>query len=155
MNRPGVPSIAKWIGHASPTVTAGVYGKLSLLDAEGSLVPVGFLSDGRRDSAAAKEQWESLARFLKEPYHFAEEEAQQGLGERPTKQMRRELLERARSASGSAETAVVGHLQRQMEMLVALKQRLDADGGAAAAVAKEKRPPGGEARPGGAQQTHE
>lgn len=137
-------SIAKWIGHASPNVTAGVYGRLSLLDAEGSLVPVGFLADGRRESASAKEQWESLARFLKEPYRFAEEEE---ASERPTKQMRRDLLERARSASGGAETVVVGHLQRQMDMLMEMKRRLD--GG------EKKETGGGEAPADGAQQTHE
>ena len=123
-------------------MTAGVYGRLSQLDAEGSLRPVGFLADNQAAVGEAKSQWESLARFLQHPYHFAETA---GGEERPSKQMRREqLVERAAAAAAAADTAMVGPLQRQMEMLVALRARLDARDREAESRA-----------PGGGEQTHE
>ena len=145
MNGSSFEAIAKWIGHASPATTSGVYGRLALGDAEAGLASTApFLADDGGRGAAQRGEWESLARFLREPYHFTEATAAvaaagtmrsrppdpaaaaaAATSPRPSKQMRRALLARAAGATADVRT-VEGTLQRQLELLVEVKQRLDA-----------------------------
>ena len=126
-------AIAKWIGHASPATTSGVYGRLALRDVEAGLAPVAFLArEGADDEAQA---WHSLARFLEAPYHFVEEEGaadRRSAGAaalsspRPTKAMRRELLGRAAAVSAADVVGRVGStMQQHMELLREVKRRMD------------------------------
>ena len=69
---PTFETIAKWIGHASPTITSGVYGRLSQDDLNGLMRGVPFIDEGRQNNN--KEQWVRIARFVTEPYVFDEEE---------------------------------------------------------------------------------
>ena len=68
----GFDAIAKWIGHASPAVTSGVYGRLSQTDVAGMLRGVPFVDEGERTDVRA--QWTKIARFITQPYVFDDDE---------------------------------------------------------------------------------
>ena len=124
-------AIAKWIGHASPTVTSSVYGRLSLRDVENSLGAVPFLSDhlGATNDNENNE-WHSLSRFLRSPYQFFEDRSvsldhdRDDPPQRPTKQMRKELLHRAKLSSQDTETTVQSHLRQQLERIRELQSSI-------------------------------
>lgn len=135
-------SIAKWIGHSTPQVTSSVYGRLSQQDAEASLENVPFLSSTGRNEV--RKEWMELATFLKEPYHFSETEQHDRtttkpttamrcssslpMDGRPTKQMKHDLLARARAQSTESGPLMTVQnlalqLQEQMNMLQSLQNR--------------------------------
>lgn len=132
-------AIAKWIGHSSPQLTSSVYGRLLQRDVEAQLGEVPFLGAGAPGAAAdPAAEWQELSRFLRAPYHFTETEGDVGprrtppptpaAGAPPTKQMRRELVERAHRDSlttARAATSVQDQLQEQLQLLRALQARLD------------------------------
>ena len=123
-------AIAKWIGHASPAVTSSVYGRLSLRDVESSLGTVPFLSDHLASNTENdNNEWHSLSRFLRSPYQFFEDRSvmmddQDEPSQRPTKQMRRELLQRAKISSKDTETTVQNHLRQQLERIRELQSSI-------------------------------
>ena len=66
-------NIAKWIGHSNPSVTSGVYGKLSQRDVNGLITGVPFI-DAEEDGRNARAEWTRVARFVHRPYIFDSEE---------------------------------------------------------------------------------
>ena len=67
-------AIAKWIGHASPAVTSGVYGRLTQDNLNGLLRGVPFVDEG--GSGDARERWAAVARFVTRPYVFDDRETE-------------------------------------------------------------------------------
>ena len=53
--------IAKWIGHAHPAVTSGVYGRLSQENLNASLRGMPFMDGAREAGEALRARWVSLA----------------------------------------------------------------------------------------------
>ena len=67
-------TIAKWIGHANPSTTSGVYGRLAEHNIESMMVGVPFVSSG--GSSDQKAEWQAVAEFLHEPFVFRNQEWQ-------------------------------------------------------------------------------
>ena len=66
-------TIAKWIGHSHPNVTSGAYGRIAQADLEAQLGRhATFLQHQSRE--CKRSEWQTLAEFLKHPYHFTESE---------------------------------------------------------------------------------
>lgn len=63
-------SIAKWIGHASSSVTSDTYGRLRQIDVQGSIRGVPFVDD----LASVRQKWQKAARLVNRPYEFQREE---------------------------------------------------------------------------------
>lgn len=61
-------NIAKWIGHAHPSVTSNVYGRLAQQDLYMCGVPFASTDDGQADA------WRQLARYVHAPFVFPEPE---------------------------------------------------------------------------------
>jgi integrase len=78
----GFDAIAKWIGHANPSITSGVYGRLSQRDLNGMMRGVLFTDDDNAGEEDAKRAWVRLSRFIADPYVFDEDETA-GLKRRP------------------------------------------------------------------------
>lgn len=67
-------AIAKWIGHANPSVTSGVYGRLSQRDVHSLMTGVPFIDNNHQTSSDVKAEWTRLARLVHRPYVFDEVE---------------------------------------------------------------------------------
>jgi len=65
-------AIAKWIGHSNPSITSGIYGRLSHTDVNGMMKGVPFVDEGH--DSDIKEQWARVARFVTRPYVFDDAE---------------------------------------------------------------------------------
>lgn len=63
--------IAKWVGHAHPSVTSGVYGRLSQENVNATLRGLPFADTGRDD---VRKEWSALATYLAAPYVFKDDE---------------------------------------------------------------------------------
>ena len=63
--------IAKWIGHAHPSVTSNVYGRLSQLDVQLEGVP---FAAGGTEGAESRAAWQRVARFVHAPFLFDDAE---------------------------------------------------------------------------------
>lgn len=63
-------SIAKWIGHANPTVTSTVYGRLSHVDVHNLMQGVPFIDGTTQQTDGTKGDWKSIASFVNRPYQF-------------------------------------------------------------------------------------
>lgn len=142
--------IAKWIGHSTPQLTSAVYGRLSQREVEASLqghVPFLQPPTHHGDSTQANNHddtnvdedparaWAEVAVFLRAPYHFTEAPNDQPPPPTsshhhhppPTKQMKRDLLERARSGghvTARVAESVNERLREQCALLQAVRDHL-------------------------------
>lgn len=65
-------NIAKWLGHASPTITSTIYGQLTAIEID-SRIHADFIDNGT-GVADAREEWRELAAFVAQPYTFEKAE---------------------------------------------------------------------------------
>ena len=65
-------TIAKFIGHRTPAITSGVYGRLRQIDIESSTVGLPWLKD--EGVTNTKEEWVSLGKLLLAPWTFSPDE---------------------------------------------------------------------------------
>ena len=63
--------IAKFIGHANPNITSGVYGRLRQVDAESCASCLPWVGDDRQST---KDEWMAIGRLLCNPWSFSETE---------------------------------------------------------------------------------
>lgn len=77
MNGLNFEVIAKWIGHTSPSVTSGVYGRLRTHDIQ-ALVhkATGFVPHPCSNGKDNEKEWNELAKFLVDPYAFTASQLQ-------------------------------------------------------------------------------
>lgn len=107
--------IAKFLGHSSPNITSGVYGRLRNMDALAGVRGVPFLQDAGADTNT--QEWRAIGQLLRDPWRASAVEYE-GLpiGEAPQApragvesagERKRRLLEETRAAKRHADGACV------------------------------------------------
>ena len=62
--------IAKFVGHSSPAITEGTYGRLRQQEILSDITGVNFLSEVS-DNTSLRQEWRAVGAFLRDPWHFA------------------------------------------------------------------------------------
>ena len=73
VGRMGFDTIAKWIGHRSPSITSGIYGRLQHADLCCRLRGVPFLEDCEREAEGRREEWRAVAETIRRPPFYETE----------------------------------------------------------------------------------
>jgi integrase len=98
--------IAKWIGHANPSITSGVYGRLKSDDVSSALQGVPFIP--QVDRGSRKDAWLRVAKLINEPYTFpdAEWDGMRPLSNEVAVGHRLQALNAARASNDTIRSAV-------------------------------------------------
>lgn len=116
-------AIAKWIGHSNPSVTSGIYGRLSQDNINGLMRGVPFVDEG--SGADIKERWQELSEYIAHPYVF---ESHENIGlkrrafadglQKEDFVGRRAIQKAAREAGFTGKSGLVNDLQEMVQKMV-------------------------------------